>query len=408
VNKTAADADTDPTVPLVAHIVHRFDYGGLENGLVNIINTMDRSACRHAVIALTEATAFASRITNPAATVHSLHKRPGKDPRAYLRLWSLLRQLRPAVLHTRNIGTLDCVVIGRLAGIRTCVHGEHGWDTHDPDGSNPRYRRLRKLLNPLVTRFITVSRDLADWLTGTVGIRADKVLTICNGVDTERFRPGNPRNRDGLPDGFKGPACVVIGTVTRFQDIKDPLNLVRAFIAANNKDTHNNNQDTHNNVDKKDDKKDTHLRLVMLGDGPLKPAAEALLADAGLAAQAWLPGMRDDVPDLMRQFDIFALSSKREGISNTVLEALASGLPVVATRTGGNPELVDDGATGALVTPEAPDELAAALLRYATNPGLRAAHGKAARARAEKDFSLQAMAASYQDVYAAAMNPAGS
>lgn len=376
----------------MAHIVHRFDYGGLENGLVNIINTMDRTACRHAVIALTEATEFAGRITNPAATVHSLHKQPGKDPRAYLRLWSLLRQLRPAVLHTRNIGTLDCVAIGRLAGIRTCVHGEHGWDTHDPDGTNPRYRRLRKLLNPLVTRFITVSRDLAEWLTGTVGIRADKVLTICNGVDTERFRPGNPLERDGLPDGFKGPACVVIGTVTRFQEIKDPLLLVEAFIAAR----------------EQLDPAQTDLRLVMLGDGPLKAEAEQRLADAGLQRESWLPGMRDDVPGLMRAFDIFALSSKREGISNTVLEALATGLPVVATHTGGNPELIDDGATGALVPPEAPDELAAALLRYATDPRLRAAHGKAARARAEQDFSLQAMAASYQDVYAAAMTPAGS
>lgn len=376
--------------------MHRFDYGGLENGLVNIINTMDRSACRHAVIALTEATAFAERITNPTTTVHSLHKQPGKDPRAYLRLWSLLRQLRPAVLHTRNIGTLDCVAIGRLAGIRACVHGEHGWDIHDPDGTNRRYRRLRKLLNPLVTRFITVSHDLAEWLTGTVGIHGYKVTTIRNGVDTERFRPGNPEEkRRGLPEGFAGPQCVIVGTVTRFQDIKDPLNLVRAFIIANKQ------------FIEKDNQNDSPLRLVMLGDGALKSAADALLNEAGQADQAWLPGMRDDVADLMRTFDIFALSSRREGISNTLLEALASGLPVVATLTGGNPELVDDGVTGALVAPETPCELAAALLRYARDPQLRSAHGKAARARAERDFSLAAMVASYRDIYAAATSPAG-
>lgn len=378
--------------PLVAHVVHRFDYGGLENGLVNIINTMDRTACRHAVIALTEATTFADRITNPEATVYSLHKKPGKDPRAYWRLWSLLRTLKPAILHTRNIGTLDCVAIGRLAGVRVCVHGEHGWDVHDPDGTNPKYRRLRQWLNPFVTQFITVSRDLARWLVDSVGIRSDKVTTICNGVDTERFHPGNPLEREGLPDGFKGPACVIVGTVTRFQAIKDPLMLVEAFITAR----------------QQLDAAQTDLRLVMLGDGPLKPAAEQRLSDAGLQRESWLPGMRDDVPGLMRAFDIFALSSKREGISNTVLEALATGLPVVATRTGGNPELVDDGKTGALVAPEAPDELAAALVDYANDVPRRQAHGKAARTRAEKDFSLEAMAASYAALYTAAITPAGS
>jgi len=376
--------------PLVAHLVHRLDYGGLENGVVNLVNTMDPRACRHAIIALTEVTGFADRIRNPEATVHAIGKRPGKDPRAYFRLWRLLRRLRPAILHTRNIGTLDCTIVGRLAGIPVRLHGEHGWDVHDPDGTNPRYRQLRRWLDPLVTRFITVSRDLGTWLVEVVGIRREKVMTICNGVDTGRFRPCDG-GRELLPPGFAPPGSVIVGSVTRFQDIKDPLLLVRAFIRAVSATA------------------DTFaLRLVMLGDGPLRNSAEALLADAGLTESAWLPGMRDDVPELMRSFDLFVLSSRREGISNTILEALASGLPVVATRTGGNPELVDEGVTGTFIEPGADEELAVAIVDYAADEPLRRRQGRAARQQAEERFSLTAMAAAYRAVYAAALSRAGS
>ncbi|MCB1845104.1 MAG: glycosyltransferase, partial [Halioglobus sp.] len=227
-----AGSAQDDEAPLVVHVVHRFDYGGLENGLVNIINTMDDSAYRHAIIALTEATDFAQRIRRKNTAVYSLGKRPGKDLRAYLRLWSLLHRLKPAVLHTRNMGTLDCALVGRLAGIRVCVHGEHGWDTHDPDGTVRKYRILRKFMGLFVARFITVSEHLARWLINSVGIPAGKVTAICNGVDTDKFCPAATPARSLLPAQFRGDRTVVIGTVSRFEAIKDPLNLVRAFISA--------------------------------------------------------------------------------------------------------------------------------------------------------------------------------
>jgi sugar transferase (PEP-CTERM/EpsH1 system associated) len=373
----------DSARPLIAHVVYRFDYGGLENGVVNVINGLPEAAFRHAIIALTEASDFQRRIRRHDVSVHALNKRQGKDPGAYMRLFRLLRQLRPAIVHTRNLGTLDCTLVARLAGVPSRIHGEHGWDTYDPDGTNRKYRALRRMLNPTIDRFVTVSRELEQWLVQNVGIRAAKVQRICNGVNTDVFQPRASRERQLLPAERFPPQSIVVGSVTRFQEIKDPLNLVRGFIAARR------------------DPRGKSLRLLMIGDGALRAPAQALLDEAGESANAWLPGSRDDVAPLLRDMDVFALSSRREGISNTVLEAMASGVPVVASATGGNLELIEDGRTGTLVPPADSEAIARALLSYAVDDGMRDRHGHAARARAEREYSLRRMLSDYENLYRA-------
>ena len=370
-------------LPLVVHVVYRFDVGGLENGIVNLINATQGSAFRHCVIALTEATEFSQRVRARDVDVYALGKKPGKDPANYLRLFRLLRKLKPAILHTRNIGTLDCAVIGRIAGVPVCIHGEHGWDIFDPDGTNPKYRRMRKLANPFIRQFVTVSVDLKEWLVASVGIPSGKILQICNGVDTGRFAPriAEPCHPE-LVARFPGDT-VLVGSVLRFEDIKDPLNLVHAFIKA------------HEGVDRNG----FLFGLVMLGDGPLRQKAIDALDEAGLMTAAWLPGSRDDVPELMRSFDLFVLGSRREGISNTVLEAMASGLPVIATDTGGNRELVRPDQTGTLVPTEDSDTLAATILRYVRHAELRSRCGVSARHLAESDYSLETMVNEYVRIY---------
>ena len=124
-----------------------------------------------------------------------------------------------------------------------------------------------------------------------------------------------------------------------------------------------------------------------------------MLAGANASGLAWLPGARDDVAQALRSFDAFVLPSLAEGISNTILEAMASGLPVIATRVGGNAELVDDGTTGTLVPSADAEALAQAMLRYARDPELARAQGRAGRARAERLFSLDAMVAQYTALY---------
>ena len=115
----------------IAHIVHVIDrlaIGGMENGVVNLINTMPRDRFRHSIVCIKQATDFRNRIRRDDVEIFELNKNEGKDPAIYLRFWKLLRRLRPEIVHTRNIGTLDLAPVAALAGVPIRVHGEHGWE----------------------------------------------------------------------------------------------------------------------------------------------------------------------------------------------------------------------------------------------------------------------------------------
>ncbi len=367
--------------PLIAHVIFRLAVGGLENGLVNLINRTPQY--RHAIICMTEYTEFHRRIEHDAVSLHALHKREGHDLGVFIRLWRLLRALKPDVVHTRNMSALEAQLPAWLAGVRGRLHGEHGRDVHDLDGSNRRYRWLRRAYRPLVQNYIPLSRDLENYLRDAIGVPAAKLSQIYNGVDTARFHVA-ASGRAPLPvAGFVPPEGIVIGTVGRLQPVKDQLNLVRAFLL----------------LLKREPGLASRLRLVIIGDGPLWREAQSLLEQADAAHLAWLPGERDDIPELLRAMDVFVLPSLAEGISNTLLEAMASGLPVIATRVGGNAELVVEGVTGTLVPAAQPQALADALARYVAAPALLRRHGLAGRERVEREFSMETMVARYVDNY---------
>jgi glycosyltransferase involved in cell wall biosynthesis len=149
------------------------------------------------------------------------------------------------------------------------------------------------------------------------------------------------------------------------------------------------------------------LRLALVGDGPLRTQAQAILAEAGCDDLAWLPGERADVPEVMRGFDCFVLPSLAEGISNTILEAMATGLPVVATDVGGNAELVAHERTGLVVPSDDVDALAQAIARLAQNPAQARLFGDAGRVEVEQRFSLDAMVSAYQALYDRQLAAAG-
>jgi sugar transferase (PEP-CTERM/EpsH1 system associated) len=357
--------------PLVVHLIHRLAVGGLENGLVNLINATSAEV-RHGVICVTDFTSYAERL-DPSVPVVALNKRAGKDLKWYGTLRRALATLQPDILHTRNFGTLEGCVVAAAAGVRRRVHGEHGWDMPDPYGTSRKRLVLRRLADPFVSRYIAVSQDLAAWLVGRIGLESDKVTQVYNGVDCTRFSPV-PRD---------GRATVTIGTVIgQFRPVKDPLNLVRAYLAL-----------------RADPALAAVARLRIVGDGPLREQIATLLLDGGVAPEEVLVGTRRDVEAFLREIDVYVLPSLNEGISNTILEAMASGLPVVATNVGGNKELVVDGVTGSLVPPVDSVSLAAALGRYCNEPELRRAHGAAARDRALGHFSMESMARAYLHVY---------
>jgi sugar transferase (PEP-CTERM/EpsH1 system associated) len=382
--------------PLVVHLIHRLAVGGLENGLVNLVNHMPAGRYRHAIVCLTDMTDFRGRIARSDVPVFALEhrSRPGG---LHVRAWRLFRQLRPAIVHTRNLAGLEYLAVAALAGVRGRVHGEHGRDIYDLDGLSPKYRLFRRAMRPLVHRYIGVSKDLATWLVDTIGVRPDRVAQVYNGVDSTRFAPRCGPRPELVPGPFAAAGTVLIGTVGRMHPVKDPLTLVRAFVRL---------------LDTQPGLRET-LRLVMVGDGPLRGEAQQLLRAGNAEQLAWLPGERRDVPHVMRALDVFVLPSLREGTSNTILEAMACGLPVVATGVGGNTELVCDGETGTLVPPADAVAMAAALRGYVADPGRARQHGAAGRARVEKDFSMEAMIGAYADIYDSVLQsttplPAGS
>jgi sugar transferase (PEP-CTERM/EpsH1 system associated) len=324
------------------------------------------------VVSLTDSTSFASRICRDDVPILTLGKKPGQDLGLHFRLFRAFRSLRPTIVHTRNLATIEAVAAATAALVPHRVHGEHGRDMQDPDGRRVRYQWMRRCLSPLVSCFIALSGELEKYLVEKVGVSPSKVVRIGNGVDLERFHPGK-----GSASGGK----VVIGSVTRMQEVKDPLTLAHAFVRL-----------VKNGLGER-------ARLVLVGDGPLLEEVRRVLRTGNAEAHASLLGSREDVPSLLLSFDVFALSSRVEGISNTILEAMATGLPVVATRVGGNDELVEDEVTGSLVPPRDPDALAEALSRYVRDEKLRADRGRAGRLRAEREFGLDGMVARYVEVY---------
>lgn len=374
---------SDPR-PLVVHLLHRFDTGGLENGVVNVINHLPEF--RHAVVAVTEVTAFKERVTAPGTQFIALNKPPGQGFWLYPRVYRLLRQLRPAVVHTRNLGAMEFQWPAWAARVPLRVHSEHGWEVDDLGGVSRTNQRLRRLYGLGTHLFVGLSKAIETYLTGPVGFPRERVLRICNGVDTQRFAPRTSASADWP---YRRCEHLVIGAVGRMQAVKDPLNLVDAFLRLREfcpADW-------------------TRLRLVILGGGPLLEAARERLAKAGAADQAWLPGDRSDVAQLLPQFDIFALPSQAEGISNTLLEAMACGCAPVVTNVGGNPELVEEGANGLLVPSRDSAALAAALARLASDPALRQRLAEASLARVRGHFSLDGMIAAYGALYASAPPP---
>ncbi len=374
--------------PLIVHVIYHLGVGGLENGLINLINHIPPDRYRHAIVCLKGYSDFRRRIIRDDVEIVALNKREGKDFNLYIDLFKTFRRLKPDIVHTRSLAAIEGQVIAAVAGARARVHGEHGRDMFDLYGKNRKYNLLRKVIRPLVTQFIAVSKDLENWLVGTVGAAHFRVSQIYNGVDSQRFFPRNANSfaagRIGVPpEGFFAGDTFVIGSAGRMADVKNFPCLVQAFLM----------------LLKEEPSARQRLRLLIIGDGITRAKCIEMLREAGAETLGWFPGERADIPDLMRTMDLFVLPSLGEGISNTILEAMSTGLPVIATRVGGNAELVKEGVTGMLIPPDAPAALTAAILSYYRHPELIASHGAAAREQIQAGFSMKAMTEGYLRVY---------
>jgi sugar transferase (PEP-CTERM/EpsH1 system associated) len=370
--------------PLVVHIIYALTTGGLENGLVNIINRTPSDRYRHAIVCITVADEFTQRITAQGVRVFELNKRPGHDFGFYLRLWRLLRELNPDIIHSRNLAALEAQLAGLGCSGAKRVHGEHGREVNDLDGKNWKYLGFRKFMRLFIDRYIAVSRDLETWLSEVVHVRPEKLRQIYNGVDHDLFSPGTvtPLALSGahwsVPDDI-----LVIGTVGRLSPVKDQQLLLQAV------------------ADMKTTSPDLfrRIRMVIVGDGPLRESLNTRVNELGINESTWFTGDRDDVWTLLAAMDVFVLPSLAEGISNTVLEAMASGLPVIATSVGGNLELVSDGFNGRLIPVGDSASLGAALKAMLENKQERQQQGVNARQWVCERFDWNRTVDAYLGVY---------
>jgi sugar transferase (PEP-CTERM/EpsH1 system associated) len=380
------------TRPLIVHVVFRFAVGGLENGVVNLINRMPRDRWRHAVVALTEVSpSFRERVQREDVEFVALDKPPGHGFALYPRLFGLFRRWRPAIVHTRNLAALEASAPAWAAGVPVRIHGEHGRDASDADGTNRRYLWVRRAYRPFVHQYVALSRDLERYLIERVGVPASRVEHIYNGVDSERFAPRAGPRAPIAGSPFTGPDLFIVGTVGRLDAVKDQANLVRAFALAV----------------KQSVAAARRLRLVLVGDGPMRGEIEGIIRAAGVEPLVWLAGERADVPQIMRGLDCFVLPSLAEGISNTLLEAMAAALPVIATRVGANADLMEEGLSGRLVPRADPQALADEMLGYLADPGRARRHGRAGRQIVERRFSLERMVGDYEAMYRRALAARG-
>lgn len=366
------------------HVIHRFDTGGLENGLVNLINHLPVSEYHHTVVTMKGYNPdFVKRVKTQNLDLIDLNKQEGNDFGIYRRFFSILGEVKPDILHTRNTGTLEMQIVGWLRRVAYRIHGEHGWDVNDMHGTNRKYRLLRRLIRPFIHRYVTLSMEAKDYLKNKIRVPDKDIAHICNGVNTTKFHPDNQAAAD-YPEGFLNSEHLIFGTVGRLAEVKNQTYLMEAFIHLTQQ-----NQDVANK-----------LKLVVVGDGILLNKLKEMAKDASIEEQVWFTGNRSDIPQVMAGFDVFVLPSLAEGISNTILEAMASGLPVIATEVGGTPDLVMSSMKEShLVDVGQVQRLAGLMANYVNNDSLLSDNSAAVRQHCEQNFSIESMVNKYHQLY---------
>ncbi len=351
----------------VCHVSLTLKTGGLERILTDIARHHDPAASVPEFLAIREVGRFAEEIRRTGCPVHLL--RPAGRIGLVRQMAKIFRAGRFDVVHTHNTYPhLYASLAARLAGVPVVVNTRHGQRA----GHGWKSRTQFRWASHLVDRIVAVSDDAAQLCVTADGVAARKVTRIWNGIDLSDF-------------AYTGPVAAPIAiSVARLSAEKDFPTLLRAIAIA-----------VHQVPD---------LQLKLVGDGAERTMLEGLTRELGITSCVEFLGERTDVPDLLTQAGFFVSSSLTEGISLTLLEAMAVGLPVVATAVGGNSEIVADGVTGQLVPPADPAALATAIVSMCRNQTHWSRLGQAGRGRVAQHFEVRRMVADYEQLYRHLLN----
>jgi glycosyltransferase involved in cell wall biosynthesis len=359
----------------VLHVITRLIIGGAQENTMLTADMLDQSQWSVHVLCGPQTGPEGSlieevRLRDIPLTIEPMLVRevnPLKDLLVFIRLTRFIRHGRYTIVHTHSS---KAGILGRwaawLAGTPIIVHTVHGWGHHNRQHPLVRalYIVLEKLTLPITDRLITVSQlNVEKGLRDGIG-RPEDYVVIRSGIELDRFGyPTVPPHETRMSLGIPSDAAVV-GSVTRLSPQKAPFDFVKAAgIAAQSM---------------------PDVWFVVVGDGPLRPQVEELADELGLANRLILTGLRRDIPELLAAFDIFVLSSLWEGLPRVLPQAMATGLPIVATAIDGNAEAVIDGVNGRLVPPSDPAALAQAVIELLRDSQLAVHMGMAGRKRASE------------------------
>jgi sugar transferase (PEP-CTERM/EpsH1 system associated) len=367
----------------ILQVVLSLEVGGLERVVLDLINhaTADFS---FVICCLDAKGALSSGITRPNTKVVLLGRHPGLDLSLSFRIASLARKENIQIIHTHNAAAhLYGSMGGKLAGLRV-LHTEHGKQSADL-ARGYRANRVAALFTDVN---VAVSEKIRRETISFEKVPVNRVVLIPNGIDIDKYGSHNAsdllRNKLSLK-----PESLIIGTVGRLAPVKNYPLLLRTFIRI------------------ADDY--PHVHLVFVGDGPMQSELESVAARAEDGKLQTTPevtrsrihflGQRDDVAELLACMDVFVLCSYSEGHSIALLEAMATGCPIVATAVGGNPELIEDGRTGLLVPSGDATALAGAMVRLLSDRDLATRLGQQARQKAISQYSVRTMTSRYEELW---------
>lgn len=361
-------------IPLL-HLITELSIGGAQMVLLRLLNNMDRQRYQPTVACLYNGDGIvAQQIRDLGIRVVDLEMRSKWRMDAFARFWALLRQQRPTILHTWMFhANIPGRLLGRAARVPVIIGSEHTM------GQESQFRQwINRWSGPLTDGVICVSEQVRAFAEQQIGLPPQKLTVIPNGIELQRFdrlpSQAEVRRRFGLPQ-----TSTVMGAIGRPRPVKGYRYLIDAF--AQLAPAH------------------PALTLLLVGNGPERAALTEQARQKGLVDRAFFLDDQTDIPALLPALDLLVAPSLWEGMPMVVLEAMAARLPVVATRVGGTPDVVADGETGLLVAPSDAMQLAQSIERLLVDPGLRQQMGRAGRARAEQNFSIEQNVAQTQALY---------
>ncbi|MDQ6700906.1 MAG: glycosyltransferase [Acidobacteriota bacterium] len=367
------------------HVVPELAPYGLENIVAYLACDIDSGRFEPAVVSLYGATGdgLEDRLADAGVQVFHLDKKRGFDRRMFSRFARVLRQFRPHVVHTHNYALRYTYAPALWHRIPVQVHTVHNVAQKEVDGVG---RALQQIAFRRGVAPVAIAQEVAATIRNVYGV-PERAL-IPNGICVRGYRSGRLRGAEWRRrEGF-GPDEILCLCVGRLAPQKDHATLLQAFAAG--------------------PAKDPRARLLLAGEGPLRTDIERQIQALGVGQSVRLLGRRQDIPDMLAAADLFVIASRWEGNPLAVMEAMSAGVPVVATAVGGVPELVSEGETGLLVVPGEPAMLASAICRLLDDATRRAAMGRAAMRKAERDFDVGVMARAYEQLYERLLCEAGA